>query len=78
MRHEVREDIRNADLFSNPAQAKIDPYGAAMEIIQATLEWALDDGISGSMNEAEYETLEALAHTLASLDPASAPQVAPR
>lgn len=49
--------------------AEADPYSYAVSIIKTTLEWALDDGISGSMSESEYSTLEKLAIVLTHEDP---------
>lgn len=57
----------------NKYQDANDPYGSAVNMIRRTLEWALDDGVSGAMNSHEWNNLDALAKTLASLDPAAAP-----
>lgn len=47
-----------------------DPYSYAVTVIAAVLEYALDDGISGRMNETEFNTLDLIARTLMVLDPA--------
>lgn len=49
--------------------AEADPYGFASLAIKTVLEFALDDGISGSMSEREYRILERLAMQLERLDP---------
>lgn len=76
----VREDVLQAELIKGPhsSMAEDDPYSAAVELIAVALEWALDDGISGSMNQREFENLDALAKTLMSLDPSIELEVAPR
>jgi hypothetical protein len=50
--------------------AERDPYGYAVTVIATTLEFALDDGISGAMNERECTILELLARVLMATDPA--------
>lgn len=49
--------------------AEADPYGYAVTTIKTVLEFALDDGISGSISEKEYRILERLAKKLMLLDP---------
>jgi hypothetical protein len=49
--------------------AERDPYGFASLTIKTVLEFALDDGISGSMSEGEFRILERLATQLTRLDP---------
>ena len=51
------------------AAAEADPYSWAITTIVTALEYALDDGISGSMNDHEYRILEMLAIRLIELDP---------
>lgn len=46
-----------------------DPYATAVYIISGVLELALDDGVSGAMNEHEFETLESVAKLLMNRDP---------
>lgn len=48
---------------------EVDPYGYAISIIATVLEFALDDGISGAMNEHEFTILETIARTTQKLDP---------
>jgi len=50
-----------------------DPYSTATRKIREALEEALDDGVSGSMSEREFNNLDALARTLTSLDPDASP-----
>jgi hypothetical protein len=37
--------------------AEADPYSYALLVIKTTLEWALDDGISGAMSDDEHNLL---------------------
>jgi hypothetical protein len=48
--------------------AERDPYGYAVTVIATTLEWALDDGISSTMNPQEYSILELLGIVLTRFD----------
>lgn len=50
-------------------RAEVDPYSYATTVIAVTLEWALDDGINGAMNETEFKLLEDLAKGLIERDP---------
>jgi hypothetical protein len=52
----------------------LDPYSTAAGYIKYVLERALDDGVSGRMNETEFHILDTLARTLGEMDPASAPE----
>lgn len=56
---------------------RADPYGTAMAIIREVLEFVLDDGISGSMSESEFSTLDAVARVIGHDDPDSAPHPRP-
>lgn len=55
-------------------ELKADPYGTAVAVIREVLEYVLDDGVSGAMNEHEFSTLDKLAKLLGELDPAAAPE----
>jgi hypothetical protein len=59
----ARHDIREAELFkdSSSSMAEHDPFGAVMQLLVVALEWGLDDGISGGMNETEFAILEKIA-----------------
>lgn len=58
--------------------AERDPYAFAATTIRTVLEFALDDGISGTMSNREHHTLEHLAYTLTALDPDMEVQGGPR
>lgn len=58
--------------------AERDPYAFAATTIRTVLEFALDDGISGSMSDREFATLDSLAGTLTFLDPEMGVQGGPR
>jgi hypothetical protein len=60
----IREQNESGD-------AERDPYGYAINVIATTLEWALDDGIRGAMNDHEFALLNQLAGTITSNDPAT-------
>lgn len=47
-----------------------DPYSEAVRLIVQTLEWALDDGVSGAMSHGEFNVLSSLADRLMTSDPA--------
>jgi len=47
-----------------------DPYSYAVRVITVVLEYALDDGISGSMSQKEFNILENVAKLLIEQDPA--------
>jgi hypothetical protein len=49
---------------------EVDPYSYVMVGIKTLLEFGLDDGISGAMNETEFNTLEAIAILMNEKDPA--------
>lgn len=50
-------------------EMEIDPYGYAATVIAVVLQYALDDGINGAMNQYEMETLEGVALWLMERDP---------
>lgn len=50
-------------------EAEIDPYSYAVTLIRVALEFSLDDGIQGAMNETEFNVLKAIAYKLSELDP---------
>lgn len=48
---------------------EVDPYSYAVTLIKVALEFALDDGISGSMSQGERDILVRMAEMLVKLDP---------
>ena len=46
-----------------------DPYSATVKAIVEALEFGMDDGISGAMNDFEYGTLSAVGRKLIRRDP---------
>lgn len=53
-----------------PEEAWHDPYSFAMRVMKEVLEFALDDGVSGAMNDREFATLDQIARLISSRDPA--------
>jgi hypothetical protein len=60
-RHDLAAFITHEQGSGN---AEVDPYSYAMTVIRTALEFALDDGISDSMNNVEFENLEAIAYAM--------------
>lgn len=65
-RHDLEGFIREQ---GKSGEMEADPYSYAVRVIATVLEYALDDGINGSMSEGEYDTMTELALRLVELDP---------